>query len=175
MTSAPAKPGPAAAAPAGQPFPPDRARRWLRVRRAAGWSAPIWVLTPFAAAAWFVSRFNPTDTIADPTGPCLWHTLTGINGPTCGGTRMFYYLINGDLVQAARHHLPALLAVPFLSYLWLAWALARFGIALPALRLPRWALFGYAVFFLVFSTVLRNMDWGPLAWFDIADLDQRPT
>lgn len=34
--------------------------------------------------------------------------LTGINGPTCGGTRLVWYLLHGDLVQTARHHLVAL-------------------------------------------------------------------
>ena len=148
---------------------PHRSRPLRMLHR----SLPLWAVTPFVAAAWFVTRYNPTDRIADPTGPCLWHLLTGINGPTCGGTRMFYYLIHGNLVESARHHLPALLAVPFPAYLWLRWTLGRFGTRLPAPRMPRWALIGYMVFFLVFSTVLRNIDWGPLAWFDIANLDPR--
>lgn len=146
---------------------------FARLFAALRWMLPLWVLAPFAAAAWFLTRFNPTDTVADPTGPCPWHALTGINGPSCGGTRMFYYLIRGDLIEAARHHLPALLAVPFLSYLWLAWALGRFGVRMPVLRLPRWALIAYVAFFLVFSTVLRNLDWGPFAWFNIPNLDPR--
>jgi len=142
-----------------------------RLRDGLRWTAPLWALAPLVAAAAFVNRFNPTDRVADPTGPCLWHATTGINGPTCGGTRMFYYLIHGNLVEAARHHLPALIAVPFLSYLWLRWMLGRFGVRLPALRLNRWVVIGYIVFFLIFSTVLRNLDWGPFAWFDIPNLD----
>jgi hypothetical protein len=58
---------------------------------------------------------------------------------------------------------------------WLRWALGRFGVQLPALRLPKAVWIGYAVFFLVFSTVLRNIDWGPLGWFDIENLDPRTT
>jgi len=119
------------------------------------------------------AAFHPTDRTVDPTGPCLWHAATGINGPGCGGTRMFYYLIHGNVVEAARHHLPALLAVPFLAYYWLRWTLGRFGIRLPNLRLTKPVLIGYGVFFVVFSTVLRNLDWGPLAWFDIENLDPR--
>jgi Protein of unknown function (DUF2752) len=156
------------------PGPPPATRGW----RGGRWQrprllAPLAVLSPFAAAAWFVLRFDPTDRTVDPTGPCLWHAATGINGPSCGGTRMFYFLIHGNLVEAARHHLPALLAVPFLAYAWLRWTLGRFGVRLPALRLSRTVLIGYGVFFLVFSTVLRNLDWGPLAWFDIENLDPR--
>jgi len=156
--------------PGTPPPPPSRALTgWRRPRLLA----PLAALSPFAAAAWFVVRFNPTDRTVDPTGPCLWHAATGINGPSCGGTRMFYYLIHGNLIEAARHHLPALLAVPFLAYYWLRWTLGHFGIQLPNLRLSKAVLIGYGVFFLVFSTVLRNLDWGPLAWFDIENLDPR--
>jgi len=160
-----APPAGPATAPTRNPF----TRLWQRPRLIA----PLLSLSPFAAAAWFVLRFNPTDRTVDPTGPCLWHAVTGINGPGCGGTRMFYYVLHGNLVEAARHHLPALLAVPVLAYLWLRWTLGRFGIQLPALRLSRPVWIGYAVFFVVFTTVLRNLDWGPLGWFDIENLDPR--
>jgi len=131
----------------------------------------VLAVLPFAGAAAFVFRFNPADRTPDPTGPCLWHMVTGVNGPTCGGTRMFYYLVQGNLVEAARHHLPALLAVPVLVYLWLRWTLGRYGVHLPALKLSWKVWVGYAVFFVVFSAVLRNLDWGPFAWFNIDDLD----
>jgi hypothetical protein len=153
--------------------------RWQRITnlmRQPPWLAPLLVLTPFVGAAWWVERFDPTDNTPDPTGPCLWHAATGINGPGCGGTRMFYYLIHGDLVQAARFHLPALLAVPVLAYLWLRWTLARvFGVQLPALRLSKGVLIGYGIFFVVFSTVLRNLPFAPFHWFDIPNLADRIT
>jgi hypothetical protein len=124
-----------------------------------------------SAVAAFVLRFNPTDGVPDPTGPCLWHALTGINGPGCGGTRMFYYLLHGNLVEAARHHLAALVAAPFLVYHGIRWAvLAWFGRELPALRLPPRVYWGYAVAFLLYSTVLRNLPWAPFTWFDIPNL-----
>ena len=104
-----------AAGPAGS-GPARQDRLWVHRLATAG------VLAPFGAAAGFVLRFNPTDRVADPTGPCLWHAATGFNGPACGGTRMFYYLLHGDLVQAARHHLVALIAVPFLMLRNLPWA-----------------------------------------------------
>ncbi|MFD1319952.1 DUF2752 domain-containing protein [Micromonospora sonneratiae] len=129
------------------------------------------VVALLAAAVGFVLRFDPTDRIADPTGPCLWHAVTGINGPSCGGTRMFYYLLHGDLVQAARHHLLALVAVPFLAYAGIRWfAAVWLGRALPALRLPAWAYATYIAAFLLYSTVLRNLPWAPFTWFDIPNL-----
>jgi hypothetical protein len=139
-------------------------RRWARV-------GPAGVIALVAAAAAWVLRFNPTDQIMDPTGRCLWHTLTGINGPTCGGTRMFWYLLHADVVQAARHHLAALLAVPVILYLFIRWtAVVWFGRQLPPLRLSRWVYVGYGLFFIVYSTVLRNLPWPPFSWFDIAYL-----
>lgn len=79
-------------------------------------------------------------------------------------------LLHGDLVDAVRHHLPFTMAVPFLVYLWARWALAGFGFHLPAVRLNRWTLISFGVFALLFTTVLRNLDRGPLAWFDIPNL-----
>jgi hypothetical protein len=72
--------------------------------RAARRAASVAAAAVLAAAIGFVLRFDPTDRVADPTGPCLWHSLTGINGPGCGGTRMVYYLLHGDLAQAARFY-----------------------------------------------------------------------
>lgn len=73
--------------------------------------AGVWVT--LAAAIGYVLAFDPTDRAADSTRQCAWHTLFGVNGPTCGGTRMVWYLLHGDLVQTGRHHLLALVGVPF--------------------------------------------------------------
>ena len=162
-TQQPSAPGPAVPGP--QPVVP-RGRWSPRLSTLA-------VLATVGAAAGFVLRFNPTDRVADPTGPCLWHGLTGINGPTCGGTRMFYYLLHGDLVEAARHHLAALVAVPFLAYAFIAWAgRVWFGLTLPPLRLSRWVYVAYGVAFLVYSVLLRNLPWAPFTWFNIPNLDR---
>jgi hypothetical protein len=137
--------------------------------RAAGrrWAvAGVWAAV--VAALGYVLAFDPTDRVADPTGPCLWHALFGINGPTCGGTRMVWYLLHGDLVQAARHHLVALVAVPVAGFALLAWtAHVWFGRRWPTLRLSRWTYVGYAATWLLYAVVLRNLPWPLLAWFNI--------
>ncbi|MGW9193620.1 DUF2752 domain-containing protein [Micromonospora chersina] len=139
--------------------------------RTAQRAATLALAGVIGAAAAFVLRFNPTDRVADPTGPCLWHALTGINGPGCGGTRMFYHLLHGDLVDAARHHLAALVAVPFLLYAGVRWAgIAWLGRELPALRLSPRVYMVYGVAFVLYSTVLRNLPWPPFTWFDIPNL-----
>lgn len=132
---------------------------------------PLIVLPPVALAVAYVLAFNPTDRAPDPTGPCLWHLLTGINGPGCGGTRMVWYLLHGNLVQAARHHLVALIAVPFLAYAYVQWLGSRtFGVRLPAFRPSTRLITAYLVAFVLYSVVLRNLPWPPFHWFDIDNL-----
>jgi Protein of unknown function (DUF2752) len=139
-------------------------KAWWRLGPAGVW------LTLGAATAW-VLAFNPTDRTPDPTGPCLWHMLTGINGPTCGGTRMFWYLLHGNLVQAARHHLAALIGLLYGLYALTVWTVNTYG----GRRLPLWrpgraATAGYIGFFFLYAVVLRNLPWQPFAWFDIPNL-----
>lgn len=146
----------------------DRGRR-PRWRRAL----PLAALVPVAGAIWFVQAFNPTDGRREVTGPCAWHALTGINGPTCGGTRAFYYLVHGDLIQAFRFHAPLAIAAPLLAYWWLAWALDTwFGVQLPRLRPRRWIIVTFVAVSLLFTTVLRNLPGAAMSWFDIPNLTQ---
>jgi len=124
-----------------------------------------------AAAVGYVLAYDPSDRTPDPTGPCLWHALFGIDGPGCGGTRMIWYLLHGDLIQAARHHLAALIALPVVLYALAAWtAAATFGRRLPTPRIPRSAWLGYAAFFLLYTVVLRNLPWEPFTWFYVPNL-----
>lgn len=129
---------------------------------------PAAVWAGLAAATAYVLAFNPTDTSTDPTGPCLFHLAFGINGPFCGGTRMWWYLVHGDLVSAFQHHPIALIGVPFALYA-LAWWTARtwFGRGIPALRLHRSVYIGYAAVGVLFTLVLRNLPNGPFTWFNI--------
>ena len=143
------------------------------LHRPTGWVryTPLWLLP--IPAAWFVYvlAFNPTDTIMDPSGPCPWHALFGIDGPTCGITRMTWYLLHGNLVEAARMHLAALLLIPVAGYAYLWWA-ARWvaGWRLPMVRIPTRVAIGYAVFFILYSVVLRNLPWPVVNWFHVPNL-----
>ncbi|GAA2585640.1 hypothetical protein GCM10010399_14550 [Dactylosporangium fulvum] len=143
------------------------------LRRRSGWVRyiPLWLLT--LPAGWFayVLAYNPTDRVADPTGPCLWHAVFGIDGPTCGITRMTWYLLHGDLIDAARMHLAALLLVPIGAYAYLWWAGGWIlGVQLPMLRISTKLAIGYAAFFLLYATVLRNLPWSPFTWFYVPNL-----
>ncbi|MFD8480903.1 DUF2752 domain-containing protein [Kitasatospora sp. NPDC059673] len=52
---------------------------------------------------------------------CPWRRLTGLQCPGCGGTRMTWDLLHGDLVAAWHDNAALLLALPFIA----AWCLVR--------------------------------------------------
>jgi hypothetical protein len=138
-------------------------------RPVRGWArfSPLVVFAVLGAAFGYVLAFNPTDREPDLTGGCGWYVLFHTNGPFCGGTRMVWYLLHGDVVGAARSHLLALIGVPFAVYALVVWTADWvFGVRLPRLRL-HWAVYGgYAVAFVVFGAVLRYLPG--FEWFHLA-------
>jgi hypothetical protein len=125
------------------------------------WLGPLAVLGCIGAASTYVLTNNPTDGQPDLLRPCLFKTLTGLDCPGCGGTRMVWYLLNGDVYQAARHHIVALIAVPVLLYAFVLWSVNRLtGRTIPIWH-PSGQLLGlYGLAWLAFS-VLRDLPWEP--------------
>jgi len=181
MTSVinPAEPGPVpgAADPAHAPHPayppdafvappPDRVTAFLLrlAARAPRWLAPTAILACFAGATGYVLLSDPTDGGADAVPTCIVRLTTGFDCPGCGGTRAFFYLLHGNVPAAARHHLLFVFALPFLVYMYVAWAGRRlFGRTLPALRPGPGAIGVFLGAWLVFS-VVRNLPWAPFTW-----------
>lgn len=159
-------------APAGPPpvlypgRPPGRfaglvLRVWTRSPR---WVGPVAILACFGGAVAYVLGREPIDGAADST-TCLLKYTTGYDCPGCGGTRAFFFLVQGNLPAAARHHLVFVFAVPFLIYMYVAWAGNRvFGWRLPVFR-PSPRVVGILVATLGVFTVLRNLPWEPFVWF----------
>jgi len=128
--------------------------------------SPLIVWGMLAAAVGYVLAANPTDRKPDLFGGCGWYAMFGTNGPTCGGTRMVWYLLHGDVVNAARMHLVALIGTPFALYMLVQWSAQwLFGWRLPALRLRWWVWAIYGVVFVVYGAVLRNLPG--FEWFHI--------
>ncbi|MDG4823665.1 DUF2752 domain-containing protein [Asanoa sp. WMMD1127] len=142
------------------------ARAYLRlVDRIPTWVAPLAVLGCIGGAVGYTLVSNPTDSAPDAPPTCVLKLTTGLDCPGCGGTRAAWYLLHGDLGAAARHHLLFVFAVPFLIYLYVAWAVQRTtGRKLPQLRIPPMAIVIFMGGWLAFS-ILRNLPWAPFNWF----------
>ncbi|MUM19536.1 DUF2752 domain-containing protein [Mycobacterium sp. CBMA271] len=73
------------------------------------------------AAIWF----------ADPTTPggvfpvCPFKAATGLDCPGCGGLRMVYSLMHGNLLGALHYNAVALVALGFLAVCFVAWTRTR--------------------------------------------------
>jgi hypothetical protein len=92
---------------------------------------------------------------------CVIKMTTGLDCPGCGGTRAFYYLMQGNVPEAARHHVMAVFAAPFLVWLYVAWALQRVtGRTVPT---PRIGVRAAGLFIAVWAVfmVVRNLPWAP--------------
>ena len=87
---------------------------WLYARTPR-WVPPAAIATCFAGAASYVLISNPTDAGAGDLPGCLVKITTGLDCPGCGGTRAFYYLLTGNVPEAARHHAVAVFAAAALA------------------------------------------------------------
>jgi hypothetical protein len=145
----------------------DPVSRWFvrLATRFPAWSAPVLVLVCFLGGVSYVLYANPTDADAYSSPTCLIRLTTGFDCPGCGGTRAFWYLLHGNVPAAARSHLIAVFAAPFLVYAYLTWlGRAAFGWKLPPLRLSPRTVTVFLAVWGVF-TVLRNLPWAPFTMF----------
>ncbi|MEU7610769.1 DUF2752 domain-containing protein [Micromonospora sp. NPDC049204] len=150
--------------PGGYPAPePDRLTRFvLRLyERSPRWAVPLAAVGCVAAGMGYALLSNPADAPPDAAPTCLLKLTTGLDCPGCGGTRALWYVLHADLPAAARHHFLFVFALPFLAYLFVAWAANQaFGWRLPELRISSKVIVGFMGVWLAFS-VLRNLPWAP--------------
>lgn len=156
---------------AAYPYPPavepDRFTRFVNRlhARSPRWAAPVAILGCIAAAIGYTLFTDPTRSAPDAAPTCLLKLTTGLDCPGCGGTRAFWYVLNGDLPAAARHHLLFVFVLPFLLYLYVAWAIAQTTRwRPPQLRFSPRAIGLFLGAWMAFS-VLRNLPWAPFDWF----------
>lgn len=144
------------------PEPNRTTRFFLRLyERSPRWAAPAAIAACFAGTASLVLVTDPTDSGAADVTSCLVKLTTGLDCPGCGGTRAFYYLMQGNVPEAARHHAIAVFAAPFLVWLYLAWAVKHVtGRSLPA---PTITAKTISVFLAVWSVfmIVRNLPFAP--------------
>lgn len=146
-------------APARRPGRVTRLFRWLYYRPT--WLVPLALLSCIGLTVAYAEKFNPTIGSEGPTGSCAFRALTGLDCPGCGGTRALWYLLHGNLPAAARSHVMAVFAAPFVLYAYVAWSVNRmFHTRLPMLRITPTMV---GVFFGIWGAfaVLRNLPWPP--------------
>lgn len=150
-----------------EPAQPDRVTRFIqrKWRESPIWVAPAAMLVCMAGAVGYTLATSPTEANAGAAPSCLLKYTTGFICPGCGGTRAAWYLLHGDIPAAARHHALFVFVVPFLLYMYFAWAGRRlFGWRLPQLDLSPGVIGGFIAVWGVFS-VLRNLPWAPFTAF----------
>ncbi|MEP6697838.1 MAG: DUF2752 domain-containing protein [Pseudonocardiales bacterium] len=107
--------------------------------------------------------------IADPTRPgsglplCPLRTLTGIDCPICGSTRMLHSLLHGDVAGAARYNVAALLMLPALMWFWLVWAAPKLRFRAPPAWHPSTRVLRLGLCLLLVFSVARNLPWAPFS------------
>ncbi|WP_431934829.1 DUF2752 domain-containing protein [Micromonospora sp. RP3T] len=146
-----------------QPVEPDRFTRMvLRLHaRAPRWAVPLAALGCVGLGMTYALISDPTRSDPDARPSCLLKLTTGLDCPGCGGTRALWYVLHGDLPAAARHHFLFVFALPFLAWLFVAWAGNRaFGWRLPEPQFSPKVLGGFLAAWAVFS-VVRNLPWAP--------------
>jgi len=129
--------------------------------RSPVWAAPVAMLACMGAAAGYSLASHPAEAGAGAAPTCLLKFTTGFVCPGCGGTRAAWYLLHGDVPAAARHHAIFVFAVPFLLWMYVAWAGRRmFGWNLPQLTVSPRVIGLFLAVWGVWS-VARNLPWAP--------------
>ncbi|WP_408058044.1 DUF2752 domain-containing protein [Verrucosispora sioxanthis] len=150
--------------PAGYPVAEsDRLTRFVQRAhaRTPRWVVPLAAVGCVAAGIGYTLLSDPTRSAPDALPTCLLKLTTGLDCPGCGGTRALWYVLHADLPAAARHHFLFVFALPFLAYLFVAWAGRQaFGWRLPELRIGPKLVGGFLAAWLAFS-VVRNLPWPP--------------
>jgi hypothetical protein len=130
-----------------------------------GWRLhALWMVpsAAFAAAAtWALRTWDPNQP-GNPFFACVFHQVTGLWCPGCGGTRMAHALVHFDLHRAIEMNVLPFVAAPLLLLL-----AARLNDWLPASteRYTRFVANGWFWAVLVFGFgVVRNLPWAPFAW-----------
>jgi hypothetical protein len=123
---------------------------------------PLAVAGVAAMGCLFVGLVDPTRVAFLPT--CPFKAVTGgLDCPGCGTTRAVHQLLNGNIGPAFGFNALALVAVPYVLYSWLAWALPTVSnVRLPAIRVPAKVVYGILVA-VVAWWLLRNLPWAPVS------------
>ncbi|MGH3947606.1 MAG: DUF2752 domain-containing protein [Pseudonocardiaceae bacterium] len=131
----------------------------LRARlRALG---PPLGIVGFGCAVSAVVLWGDPTTPGGPLPVCPTKTLFGIDCPGCGGMRMLYSLLHGDIGAALHYNAVSLVIMVLFAWSTTAWAVGRWrGRRLDSWLHWRWAPQVFLVVFVVWF-VVRNLPFAP--------------
>ena len=113
-----------------------------------------------AAGLLYYFAFDPNQFSIFP--PCVFHEMTGLDCPGCGGQRALHQLLHGHVIAAIRLNAMFVLSLPLLARVGGRF-LVRYCRNEAADFRWRW-LWGYLWAWMVFG-VLRNLPFAPFTWF----------
>ncbi|MGH3519207.1 MAG: DUF2752 domain-containing protein [Haloechinothrix sp.] len=121
---------------------------------------PLGVVALGCAASAVVLWGDPT-TPGGPLPVCPTKALFGIDCPGCGGMRMLYSLLHGDIGAALHYNAVSLVILALLAWSTAAWAVGRWrGRPVRSWLHWRWAPLTFVVVFVVWF-VVRNLPFAP--------------
>ena len=134
---------------------------------ARGAKARLRALAPPLAVVAGVGVCSAAVWVGDPTTPggflpvCPTKALLGIDCPGCGGMRMAYSLMHGDVPAALHYNAVSFVVVLLLGWSMVAWTLGRLrGRAKTSWLHWRWTPLVFSVVFVVWF-VIRNLPFAP--------------
>jgi hypothetical protein len=120
------------------------------------------IVTGSIAVLIYLRFFNPATPGTSMYPSCPFHSLTGLNCPGCGTLRGLHQLTHGHLITALNHNALMVLALPFLGYTFVSYALLALrghGLPKPFLK----PIYIQSLFWVVMAFwVLRNIPVYPL-------------
>ena len=119
------------------------------------WVFPAAALAAAGAGVLLLFFFSPEQYPFYPR--CVFHALTGLDCPGCGGLRAAHRLLHGDVAGAFAFNPLLVISLPVIAWFLLGWAVGKTtGRAWPnpfRRRLWIWVLLGAVVVF----SVVRNL------------------
>jgi Protein of unknown function (DUF2752) len=110
------------------------------------------------AGSVIVYFFNPIEHAFYPA--CVFHQLTHLHCPGCGGLRAMHQLLHGNFTVAFHSNPLLIVSIPMLAWLGISKLCNRSGSRLVIQPAAAWTIFAIVVIF----GILRNLPFAAFAW-----------
>ena len=131
----------------------DHTQTSLRVTR-RGWLLSAALLSGLAVLYFF----NPIEHAFYPA--CLFHELTHLHCPGCGGLRALHQLTHGNFAAAFHSNLLLIVSIPMLAWLGISKLRNRSASVLMIQPVTAWTILAIVIVF----GILRNLPFATFSW-----------